>query len=32
MSAALPSEDARPLLGTGEALPTQWASLGKVTR
>jgi hypothetical protein len=31
MSAARPPEGARPLPRRGEALPTQWASLG-VTR
>ncbi len=30
--AAGPPEGARPLLGSGEALPTQWASLREVTR
>ena len=31
MSAAGPPQGARPLRGRGEALPTQWASLGEDT-
>jgi hypothetical protein len=32
LSAARPPEGARPLLGRGEALPTQWASLGEAAQ